>query len=142
MSWDIDVSGHDSIVLTVQHDGEIYTKTFKAGKPVVFNLKDMPSDVPLDGPYDYQLSVVPTLSNGLKKQLEAGKGEYQRRFEDNRFACAELEKLKNEPVKARRLGGDDIRGGSPNPGRRRVGSTVTAGTDTPSRHHPPPHLPP
>ena len=49
MSWDIDVTGHDSIVLTVQHDGEIYTKTFKAGKPVVFNLKDMPSDVPVDG---------------------------------------------------------------------------------------------
>ncbi len=88
MSWDIDVSGHESIVLTVQHDGEIYTKTFKAGKAVVFNLKDMPSDVPVDGPYDYQLSVVPNISPGLKKQLEAARATGDEKASQKVFKAA------------------------------------------------------
>src|SRR5688500_7624516 len=88
MSWDIDVTGHDSIVLTVQHAGEVYTKTFKAGKAVVFNLKDMPSDVAVDGPYDYQLSVVPTLSTGLKKQLEAARATGDEKASQKVFKAA------------------------------------------------------
>lgn len=88
MSWDIAVSGHDSIVLTVQHDGEIYTKTFKAGKPVVFNLKDMPSDVPVDGPYDYQLSVVPNIPAGLKRQLEAARATGDEKASQKVFKAA------------------------------------------------------
>src|SRR5688500_8271957 len=88
MSWDIAVSGHDSIVLTVQHDGEVYTKTFKGGKPVVFNLKDMPSDVPVDGPYDYRLDVIPNIPSGLKKQLEAARATGDEKGSQKAFKAA------------------------------------------------------
>jgi hypothetical protein len=53
--FDISATGHDSIVLVVAHGDEIYTKSFKAGKPVAFNLRDMPSDVNVEGTYTYEL---------------------------------------------------------------------------------------
>ena len=71
--WDLSISGHDSIVLTVSHDGEVYSKTFKAGKPVVFSLRDMPDDAVLDGAYTYQLQVIPAIPPGVQKKLAASR---------------------------------------------------------------------
>src|SRR5688500_7959933 len=71
--FDVAATGHDSVVLTVSHDGEVYTKTFKAGKPVVFSLSDLPSDAVIDGAYRYDLRVVPSLPPGLDKKLAAAR---------------------------------------------------------------------
>lgn len=71
--WDLSVTGHDSIVLSVSHDGEVWSKTFKAGKPVVFSLRDLPSDVNVDGSYQYELRVSPALPPGLQKKLAAAR---------------------------------------------------------------------
>src|SRR5687767_6363555 len=71
--FDISATGHDSIVLVVAHGDEIYTKTFKAGKPVVFNLRDMPSDVDPEGSYVYELRYVPAVSPSLAKKLASAR---------------------------------------------------------------------
>ena len=71
--WDLSVTGHDSVVLTVSHDGEVWTKTFRAGRPVVFELRDLPSDVNIEGSYQYELRVVPIIPAGLQKKLTAAR---------------------------------------------------------------------
>lgn len=125
MSWDIAVSGHDSIVLTVQHDGEVYTKTFKGAKPVVFNLKDMPSDVAVDGPYDYRLDVIPNIPPGLKKQLEAARATGDEKASQKAFKAAGI--VVPDPQTGSFL---VINGSILDPNRTEGGNNAQAGTPT------------
>jgi hypothetical protein len=72
IEWQLSVSGHEKVVLTVSApDGEVYSREYNAGKPVVFSLKDLPSAD--DGTYSYQLLVVPRVSAGVQKQLDAAR---------------------------------------------------------------------
>jgi len=69
IEWQMAVGGYDRVLLTVSGpDGEVYSKEFTAGSAVAFNLKDLPNV--LDGAYSYQLTVVPRISDGVKRQLE------------------------------------------------------------------------
>ncbi len=73
IDWQLSVSGHEAVDLSVlAPNGEVYTKHFNNGKTPSFRLLDLGSDV-ADGQYNYQLSVVPKVPNGLKKQLDAAR---------------------------------------------------------------------
>ena len=85
ISWDLSVSGQDSIVLIVAHGDDVFTKTFKGGKPVVFNLRDMPSDVSVDGSYIYELRYVPVIPPGLEKKLAAARASNDEKASQKAF---------------------------------------------------------
>jgi hypothetical protein len=73
IQWQTSVTGHDHITLSVlAPDGEVYTKTFGAGKGVSFSLRDLPGKAE-DGPYTYELSITPKFPSGLAKQLGAAR---------------------------------------------------------------------
>jgi len=92
IEWQLSVSGHEKIVLTVSApDGEVYSKEFAAGTPVAFSAKDLPALV--DGEYTYQLTVVPRIPSGLKEQLAAA-----RNSGDEAGARAIMRKAGIEPI--------------------------------------------
>ena len=69
VSWTLKVSGHEKVVLTLSTpDGDSFSREYAGGSVVSFNLKDLPTVV--DGAYNYQLTVIPRVSAGVKKQLE------------------------------------------------------------------------
>jgi len=71
IEWTLDVSGHEAVELTVlAPDGEIYTRTFKAGKNPSLRLNDLGANV-ADGQYNYRLQVVPRVSDELRGKLKA-----------------------------------------------------------------------
>src|SRR5688500_2069847 len=64
IQWQTTVSGYDRIVLSVvAPDGEVYTKSFPAGKTPSFSLQDLPQVE--DGQYTYELTVMPKVSGSL-----------------------------------------------------------------------------
>ncbi|HEY0156471.1 MAG TPA: tail fiber domain-containing protein [Thermoanaerobaculia bacterium] len=69
IEWDLDVSNYESVRLTIlDADGVALVKDFKAGKTPSFRLADL-GGIVTDGQYTYQLTVTPTVSSSVKKQL-------------------------------------------------------------------------
>lgn len=69
IEFQMNVSGHDRIEMVVLSPaGETYSRTFPAGRPVSFRLLDLGAN-PEDGQYNYQLTLVPKVSEGTKKKL-------------------------------------------------------------------------
>jgi Chaperone of endosialidase len=72
VEWQMKVTGHDSVTLTVQApDGETYTTTFGPGRNPSFALRQLASIE--DGTYNYQLSVTPKVNANVKAQLQAAR---------------------------------------------------------------------
>ncbi|MBK5258914.1 MAG: hypothetical protein JJE51_04920 [Thermoanaerobaculia bacterium] len=70
IEWSANISGHDHVRLTVAApDGEVYTKTFRAGQPMSFRVQDLGAGV-ADGVYNYELIVGPRVPPGVARQLE------------------------------------------------------------------------
>jgi len=69
IDWAVATGSHDSIELrVVDPNGEVYSKSFKNGKPVSFRLQDLAEVV--DGQYNYELRVTPKISSDVAKKLE------------------------------------------------------------------------
>ena len=72
--WDVAVTGHEQIVLTVSlPDGDVWSRAFPAGRPVVLSLRDLPGRHAEDGTYTYELRVVPRIPEGVKTKLAAAR---------------------------------------------------------------------
>ncbi len=72
IEWQSTVTGHDRIVLTVAApNGDVFTKEFASDSPVLFRLKDLRT--PEDGIYNYQLTVIPRVSDAVRKELQAAR---------------------------------------------------------------------
>lgn len=73
MQWQVSASGYDRIVLTVlAPNGEVYSRSFPAGKAPTFRLHDIVGSV-ADGPYSYQLLIVPHVPEAVEKKLAAAR---------------------------------------------------------------------
>ena len=74
IDWQVSASNYESIELTVSApNGELYKKTFQAGRTPSFRVSDLGSDL-ADGTYNYQLRVVPNVPDNLKKKLDKARG--------------------------------------------------------------------
>jgi len=70
IEWQVKINGQERIELTVLGpDGESYFKEFGPGRNPSFRLDDLNGMV-VDGQYNYELRVVPRVSDNVKKQLE------------------------------------------------------------------------
>jgi hypothetical protein len=68
VDWQVAISGYDHIQMNVMTpDGEVFTRNFKAGETPSFQLKDSRF---AEGQYTYELRVIPTISDAVKKQLQ------------------------------------------------------------------------
>jgi hypothetical protein len=69
IEWQVKITGQERIELTVlSPDGEAYFKEFGPGRNPSFRLLDLGGNV-ADGQYNYELRVVPRVSDNVKKQL-------------------------------------------------------------------------
>ena len=69
-SWDVLVSDYDEFTLTIATpDEDVWSTSFPNGKAVVFHLSDLPGEEIVDGDYTYQLSLVPRVSDEVRKRL-------------------------------------------------------------------------
>jgi hypothetical protein len=69
IEFQMNVSGHDRVeMMVLSPSGETYSRTFPAGRPISFRLLDLGAN-PEDGQYNYQLTLVPKVSEGTKRKL-------------------------------------------------------------------------
>ena len=75
VSWDIKATGHSKIELRVTGDGVEYTKSFAAGRPVSFSLRDLPGNGKgvEDQTLHYELTVSPNVPDHVAAKLAAAR---------------------------------------------------------------------
>lgn len=70
IEWDVQIQGHERIRLSVlSPDGELFVREFNPGRNPSFRVLDLGGEV-LDGAYNYELRVVPKVSNTTKQKLQ------------------------------------------------------------------------
>jgi hypothetical protein len=66
--------GYETLILTVSAPGgEVHRQEFAQGEPVAFSSTDQGGAPLPDGPYTYELRVIPALDKNLKKALAASR---------------------------------------------------------------------
>jgi hypothetical protein len=95
VEWQLKVTGHDSVTLTVlAPDGETYVSDFGPGKNPSFSLRQLASID--DGEYNYQISVTPKVNGSVKAQLKAARDAGDEKSARQIMKAAGLDRAKTQ----------------------------------------------